>query len=209
MFPLNRPARIAVFASGRGSNLDALMQAFPAGHTLAEVVLVMSDVEDAPAVKKASSQGITTCHHPFPPRKRDVGGQGRVLFEAAATECLEHHHIDLICLAGFMRLLSPQFNARWRGRILNIHPSLLPAFPGLHPQRQALAAGVSESGCTVHFVDAGVDSGPTVLQRRVPVLPDDTEEALSARILTEEHHAYPEAIRRVLQGEVVFEEVSA
>ncbi len=124
-------------------------------------------------------------------------------------ERLEHQHIDLICLAGFMRLLSSDFNAHWRGRILNIHPSLLPAFPGLHSQRQALRAGVSESGCTVHFVDAGVDSGPVVLQRRVPVLPDDTEETLSARILTEEHRAYPEAVRRVLTGEIVYGEVAA
>ena len=209
MFPLNRPARIAVFASGRGSNLDALVQAFPAGHTLAEVVLVMSDLENAPALEKASTHGITIFHHPFPARKRDVNGQGRAAFEAAANERLEHSKVDLICLAGFMRLFSPTFNARWRGRILNIHPSLLPAFPGLHPQWQALAAGVSESGCTVHFVDAGVDSGPVILQRRVPVLPKDTEAILSARILTEEHHAYPEAIRRVLQGEVVFGEVAA
>ena len=209
MFLLNRPARLAVFASGRGSNLNALLQAFPAGHTLAEVVLVVSDVADAPALEKASAQGVTTFHHPFPPRKHDPDGRGRALFEAAATRRLKHQHIDLVCLAGFMRLLSAEFNARWRGRILNIHPSLLPAFPGLHPQRQALRAGVGESGCTVHFVDAGVDSGPVVLQRRVPVLPDDTEETLSARILTEEHRAYPEAVRRVLQGEAVFAEVSA
>ena len=106
-----------------------------------------------------------------------------------------------------MRILSKDFNARWRGRILNIHPSLLPRFPGLHPQRQALAAGVSTSGCTVHLVDAGVDTGPVVLQRSVPVLPDDTEETLSRRILQAEHEAYPQAIKRVLTGVTAFEEV--
>lgn len=209
MFPLNRPARLAVFASGRGSNLDALLRAFPAGHELAEVVLVVSDVAAAPAVKKASAHGVATFHHPFPPRKRDVSGRGRALFETVATERLEQRATDLICLAGFMRLFSPEFNARWRGRILNVHPSLLPAFPGLHPQRQALHAGVAESGCTVHFVEAGVDSGPTVLQRRVPVLPGDTEATLAARILAEEQRAYPEAVKRVLKGEAVYREVSA
>ncbi len=209
MFPLNRPARLAVFASGRGSNLDALLRAFPAGDELAEVALVVSDVVHALALEKASACGVATFHHPFPARKHDADSRGRALFEAAVGKRLEHQHIDLVCLAGFMRLLSSDFNARWRGHILNIHPSLLPAFPGLHPQRQALCAGVSESGCTVHFVDAGVDSGPVILQRRVPVLPGDTEETLSARILTEEHRAYPEAARRVLTGEIVYREVAA
>jgi phosphoribosylglycinamide formyltransferase-1 len=117
-----------------------------------------------------------------------------------AGQLLRDHRIDLILLAGFMRLLSAGFVQAWQGRILNIHPSLLPQFPGLHAQRQALQAGVSESGCTVHFVDAGMDTGPIILQRRVPVLPDDTEETLAARILEQEHLAYPEAVRRVLQG---------
>lgn len=208
MFPLNRPARLAVFASGRGSNLDALLRAFPERHTLAEVALVVSDVAGAPALEKAEAHGVATFQHPFPARKHDADGRGRALFEAVVGARLEHHHIDLVCLAGFMRLFSSDFNAHWRGRILNIHPSLLPAFPGLHPQRQALAAGVTESGCTVHFVEADVDSGPTVLQRRVPMVPSDTEASLSARILTEEHRAYPEAVTRVLKGEAVFEEVA-
>lgn len=206
MFPLKRSACLAVFASGRGSNLDALLRAYPRGHALASVVLVVSDVAEAPALEKAAACGVATFQYPFPTRKHDPNGRGRELFEAAATERLEQHEVDLICLAGFMRLLSPVFNERWRGRILNIHPSLLPAFRGLHPQRQALAAGVSESGCTVHFVDAGVDTGKIVLQRRVSVLPSDTERTLTARILAEEHQAYPEAVQLVLKGEAEYEE---
>jgi phosphoribosylglycinamide formyltransferase-1 len=108
--------------------------------------------------------------------------------------------VDLVCLAGYMRILSPGFVSRWKGRILNIHPGLLPEFPGLHVQRRALEAGETEAGCTVHFVDEGTDTGPIVLQRRVRILPGDTEEALSARILAEEHRAYPEAIARVLES---------
>ncbi|RDI94568.1 phosphoribosylglycinamide formyltransferase [Meiothermus sp. QL-1] len=191
-FPLDRPARLAVFASGRGSNLEALLRAFPCGDSLGQVVLVVSDKPQAPALERALRAGVEAVHIPW---------KGRAGFEEAAHRLLEARRIDLVLLAGFMRILSPEFVARWYGRLLNIHPSLLPAFPGLHAQRQALAAGVSESGCTVHFVDAGVDTGPIVLQRRVPVLPGDTEESLAARILAEEHRAYPEAVRRVLRGE--------
>ena len=204
--PLERPANLAVFASGRGSNLDTILRTFPAASELASVKMVMSDVAKAGALAKAEAHAVATYHHPFPSRKRDSHGQGRVAFERAAQARLEQHHIDLICLAGFMRLFSPEFNRTWQGRMLNIHPSLLPEFPGLHPQRQALEAGVSESGCTVHFVDAGVDTGPMILQRRVPVLPNDTEEILAARILEQEHLAYPEAIRKVLRGEVRYAE---
>ena len=207
MFPLNRPARLAVFASGRGSNLDAILNAYPAGHALAHVAVVISDKADAGALVKAETANIAAYYHPFPIRKHDPDGSGRAAFEREVQGWLERHDIDLICLAGFMRLLSEDFNERWRGRILNIHPSLLPRFPGLHPQRQALEAGVNESGCTVHFVDAGMDTGPAVLQRSVPVRPDDTEESLSERILHAEHKAYPEAIKRVLTGVATFEEV--
>jgi len=123
---------------------------------------------------------------------------GKREHEAEVLKRLAEARPDLVCLAGYMRLLTPEFVARWRGRILNIHPALLPKFPGLHVQRRALEAGETESGCTVHFVDEGTDTGPIVLQRRVPVLPGDTEESLSARILAEEHRAYPEAIAKVL-----------
>ena len=199
-FPLNRPARLAVFASGRGSNLQSLVTAFPPGDSLASVQLVLSSRAGAGALELAAAHGVPAYSFPFPSRKRDPDGLARTAFEAVATKLLGAARIDLICLAGFMRIFSPQFSARWRGRILNVHPSLLPAFPGLHPQQQALLAGVSESGCTVHFVDAGVDTGAVIVQRRVPVLPDDTEQTLAARILNEEHRAYPDAVRRVLTG---------
>ena len=201
-FPLNRPARLAVFASGRGSNLQALVAAFPPGDPLASVQLVLSSRAGVGALELAAARGVPAYSFPFPSRKRDSNGHARAAFEAAATEHLGASHIDLICLAGFMRIFSPEFSARWRGRILNVHPSLLPAFPGLQPQKQALLAGVRESGCTVHFVDAGVDTGAAIVQRRVPILPDDTEATLSERILVEEHQAYPEAVRRVLTGRV-------
>lgn len=194
-FPLGRPARIAVMASGRGSNLEALLKAFPADNPLGRIVLVISDKRQAPALQKALEAQVEAEHVPWPK-------SGREQFEQVAGQLLHDRHIDLVLLAGFMRLLSPRFVQAWEGRILNIHPSLLPEFPGLKAQRQALEAGVSETGCTVHFVDAGMDTGPIVLQRRVPVLPGDTEETLSARILEQEHLAYPEAVRRVLKGEV-------
>lgn len=194
-FPLGRPARIAVMASGRGSNLEALLKAFPTDNPLGRIVLVISDKRQAPALQKALEAQVEAEYVPWPK-------SGREQFEQVAGQILRDFHIDLILLAGFMRLLSPGFVQAWEGRILNIHPSLLPEFPGLKAQRQALEAGVSETGCTVHFVDAGMDTGPIVLQRRVPVLPGDTEETLSARILEQEHLAYPEAVRRVLRGEV-------
>lgn len=195
-FPLGRPARIAVMASGRGSNLEALLKAFPHDNPLGRIVLVISDRREALALQKAVEAQIEAEYVPWPKSR------GREQFEQVAGQLLHDHRIDLVLLAGFMRLLSPGFVQAWEGRILNIHPSLLPQFPGLHAQRQALEAGVSETGCTVHFVDAGMDTGPIVLQRRVLVLPGDTEETLAARILEQEHLAYPEAVRRVLKGEV-------
>ncbi|PZA08853.1 phosphoribosylglycinamide formyltransferase [Meiothermus sp. PNK-Is4] len=193
-FPLGRPARIAVFASGRGSNLEALLEAFPPENPLGHIVLVVSDKAEAKALEKAVRAGVEAVHIPWPKG-------GREQFERAALHLLAERRVDLVLLAGFMRLLSPAFVEPWMGRILNIHPSLLPNFPGLRAQKQALEAGVQESGCTVHFVDTGMDTGPIVLQRRVPVFPDDTEETLSARILAEEHRAYPEAVWRVLMGQ--------
>lgn len=193
-FPLGRPARLAVFASGRGSNLRSLHAAFPPEHPLASVQLVLSNKAEAGALTYALEAGLAAHFVPF--------GKNRAGFESAAARLLETEGIDLICLAGFMRVLSPEFVNRYAGRIVNIHPSLLPRFPGLHPQRRALDAGVSESGCTVHFVDAGVDTGPTILQRRVSVHPEDNVDTLSARILEVEHAAYPEAVRLVLEGAV-------
>lgn len=193
-FPLYRPARLAVFASGHGSNLRALLHAFPAADPLASVQLVVSNKRAAGALSFAEAKGI--------PARAVSFGADRDGFEREVTALLRTFRIDLICLAGFMRVLSAAFTARYAGRVLNVHPSLLPAFPGLHAQRQALSAGVRESGCTVHFVDAGVDTGAVIVQRRVPVLASDTEATLAARILSEEHQAYPDAVRRVLTGRV-------
>ncbi len=193
-FPLGRAARLAVFASGRGSNLHSLAQAFPPGDSLASLVLLISNKPAAGALEVAAGLGVGARALPF---ERDRGG-----FEREAAALLAAHEIDLICLAGFMRVLSPAFVERFAGRILNIHPSLLPAFPGLRAPLQALTAGATVSGCTVHLVDAGVDTGPVLVQRRVPVLPGDTEASLAARILHEEHQAYPEAVRLVLLGRV-------
>jgi phosphoribosylglycinamide formyltransferase 1 len=184
--------RLAILLSGRGSNFVAICDAIAEGRIPdATIVAVISDVEDAPGLIRAVERGLPA----FPiPR----GGASRREHEEKIQKILESARTELVCLAGYMRILSPAFVARWRGRILNIHPALLPKFPGLHVQRRALEAGESESGCTVHFVDEGTDTGPVVLQRRVPVLPGDTEESLSARILAEEHRAYPEAIAKVL-----------
>jgi phosphoribosylglycinamide formyltransferase-1 len=200
-FPLPRAARIAVFASGRGSNLASLLAAFPPGAGVAaddtpgRVALVVSNVPDAPALGRAREADVPTVAVAW---RRGEGS--REAFEREVQAALDRHGIDLICLAGFMRILSPAFTARWSGRVVNIHPSLLPAFRGLHAQRQALAAGARESGCTVHLVDAGVDTGRILLQRRVPVRPGDTEATLSERILEQEHRAYPDAVRALLRG---------
>jgi phosphoribosylglycinamide formyltransferase-1 len=193
LFPLGRPARIAVLASGRGSNLAALLDAFGPEDPLGRIELVLSDKPGAAALERARAAGVDASHVAWP---------DRASFEREVTSLFRERRIDLVCLAGFMRLLSPGFVAAHSGRILNIHPSLLPSFPGLHAHRQALLAGVAESGCTVHFVDKGIDSGPIVLQRSVPVLPGDDEELLAARILEQEHIAYPEAVRVVLSGRV-------
>jgi phosphoribosylglycinamide formyltransferase 1 len=195
-FPLARQARLAVFASGRGSNLASLLAAFPPSgdEPLAAVRLVLSDRGGAHALTRAEAAGVAAVHVPF--------GSDRDGFERRADALLREHAIDLVCLAGFMRVLSPPFVERWHGRIVNVHPSLLPAFRGLHAQRQALEAGVRETGCTVHFVDAGVDTSHAVFPRRVALEAGDDEASLAARILGQEHLAYPEAVRLVLRGEV-------
>ena len=185
--------RLAVLLSGRGSNFEAIADAVADGRIPgATIVAVVSDVADAPGLTRAVERGLPA----FPiPR----GAEKRREHEARILQVLDAARAELVCLAGYMRLLSPDFVARWRGRLLNIHPSLLPKYPGLNVQRRALEAGEKESGCTVHFVDEGTDTGPIVLQRRVPILSGDTEGSLAARILAEEHRAYPEAIVRVLE----------
>lgn len=187
-----RPARIGVLLSGRGSNFVALAQALARGEAPAEIVVVASNVADAPGLARARELAIPAVVLP----QRDF--PSRAAHEAAVRGALQEAGVEWICLAGYMRLLSAEFVAAFAGRILNIHPSLLPAFPGLHPQRQALAAGVRISGCTVHLVDSGLDSGPIVVQRAVPVADGDDEAALAARILVEEHLAYAQALRRLL-----------
>jgi phosphoribosylglycinamide formyltransferase 1 len=191
------PLRLAVLASGRGSNLGAILEACRREEFPARVVVVVSDRETAPALDWATREGI-------PAVFVDPKASGdRAAYDAALLAALERHRPGLVCLAGFMRILTPAFVNAWAGRLLNIHPSLLPAFPGLHPQRQALAYGVKVAGATVHFVDADVDSGPVILQASVPVRPDDTEESLASRILVEEHRLYPEAIRLFAEGRLV------
>ncbi len=187
--------RLAILLSGRGSNFEAIADAIESGTIPgAEIVAVISDVPDARGLARARERSL-------PAFAVDRGAfPSRRAHEDAMLAILEREKPELVCLAGYMRLLSPDFIARWRGRILNIHPALLPRFPGLDVQRRALEAGERESGCTVHFVDEGTDTGPIVLQRKVPILPGDTVESLSARILAEEHRAYPEAIARVLGG---------
>lgn len=185
--------RLAVLLSGRGSNFEAIADAAAEGRIPeAEVVAVISDVPTAPGLARARARGLPG----FAVDRRQYGS--REAHEAAILRILEASRPDLVCLAGYMRLLSPAFVARYRGRLLNIHPSLLPKFAGLDPQKRALEAGEAESGCTVHFVDEGADTGPVILQRKVRVLPGDTQETLSTRILAEEHVAYPEAIVETL-----------
>ena len=180
--------------SGRGSNFEALADSIAAGRLPnAEIVLVVSNREGAPGIEKARERGI-------PARVIPSKGLEREAYDRQVVAALEEARTELVCLAGFMRLLSPYFVERFRGRILNIHPSLLPAFPGLEAQRQALEHGVKFAGCTVHFVDENLDAGPIVLQAVVPIRDDDTPETLAARILDEEHRIYPEAARIVLEG---------
>jgi phosphoribosylglycinamide formyltransferase-1 len=188
------PLVLGVLASGRGSNLQAIIDAIDAGRCPAQVAVVVSDRKDAPALDRARRAAIRGVH--LDPR----AFPDRAAFDEAVAGVLDESGVELVCLAGYMRLLSPEFVRRYRGRILNVHPALLPTFPGLHAQRQALEHGVKVSGATVHFVDEGVDTGPIVLQSAVPVLEGETEASLTARILVEEHRLYPEAIRLYAEG---------
>jgi phosphoribosylglycinamide formyltransferase-1 len=192
LFPA--PARLAVLISGRGSNFEALAEACANGGVPAKIVLVVSDNAAAEGLRKAEKRGI-------PAKVIDWAAfPNRQAREAALHTALEAEAVDLICLAGFMRILSAAFVARWPLRILNVHPSLLPSFPGLEAQAQALDYGVRVTGATVHFVDAGTDSGPIVAQAAVPVHAGDDAKALAARILPVEHTLYVSALRRVLEG---------
>jgi phosphoribosylglycinamide formyltransferase-1 len=186
--------RVGVLASGRGSNFRALAEAAARGSMPAAVVVLITDRPGAGVLAIARELRVEALV--LDPR----GHPSREAHEKAVIAALEERRVGLVCLAGYMRVLGAGFVAHFAGRLLNIHPSLLPAFPGLHPQRQALAHGVRVSGATVHFVDEGVDTGPIVLQAAVPVMADDTEDSLADRILAEEHRLYPEAVRLFALG---------
>jgi phosphoribosylglycinamide formyltransferase-1 len=186
--------RIGVLLSGRGSNFEALADSVAAGRIpSAEIAVVISNREGAAGIEKAKAHGIET-------RVIPSKGLEREAYDRQVVGALREKQVDVVCLAGFMRLLSPYFVAAFPNRILNIHPGLLPAFPGLEAQRQALEYGVKFSGCTVHFVDEQLDAGPIILQAVVPVRDDDTPDSLSDRILKEEHRIYSQAVRIVLEG---------
>jgi phosphoribosylglycinamide formyltransferase-1 len=183
--------RLAILLSGRGSNFVAIYEAIRRGDLNAEISCVISNVPDAAGLQRASEFGLTTVSIPS-------RGIERVEYDRMLVKALHSFDPALICLAGFMRILSPEFLKEFPGRVLNIHPALLPSFPGLHAQRQALQYGVKVAGCTVHVADEGVDTGPIILQMTVEVLDGDTEETLSARILEQEHQAYWRAISLML-----------
>src|SRR5580693_4478507 len=192
--------RVAILISGRGSNMAALIEAAKAKNFPAEIVVVISNRADAGGLAKANEAGVATLtieSKPF--------GKDRAAFEAVLQVALDQHKVELICLGGFMRLLTAEFAQRWYGRMLNIHPSLLPSFPGLEPQAQALRAGVKISGATVHFVIPETDAGPIVMQGAVGVRDDDTAETLAARILEVEHSIYPAALQLLASGQIRLE----
>ncbi len=191
--------RVAVLISGRGSNMSALIDAATSPDYPAEIALVVSNVADAAGLVRASAAGVAT--KTIDHRSFGKGAEGKRAFETALDAALMDARIDLVCLAGFMRLLSADFTARWQGRVVNIHPSLLPAFKGLGVHAAMLRAGVKIAGCTVHYVSAEMDAGPIVGQAAVPVLAGDTPETLAARILEQEHRLYPECVRRIALGQ--------
>lgn len=196
-----RRTRTAILISGRGSNMVALIEAAKAADFPAEIVLVAANLPDAGGLERARAAGIATAsvdHRPF--------GKDREAFERALDDVLRVNQVELVALAGFMRVLTPWFVSRWQGRLLNIHPSLLPEFRGTHTHARALEAGVAEHGCTVHFVVPELDAGPTILQATVPVLPGDDEAKLSARVLEQEHAIYPRALALVASGAVRLED---
>lgn len=187
--------RLAILLSGRGSNFEAIADRIKAGELLAKIEVVVSNVDSAPALEKARQRGLNTIIL----NSKELGKEK---FEQTLVKILKDLKVDLICLAGFMKILSPSFIHKFRNQILNIHPSILPAFPGLDPQKQALDKGVKFSGCTVHFVNEGIDAGPIVMQAVVPVFESDNEQSLSNRILVEEHQLYAKAIDLVLRDKI-------
>ena len=190
--------RVAVLISGRGSNMTALIEAAKAPDYPAQIIGVLSNKSDAQGLETAAANGIATAvrsHKDYP---------DRAAFDAAMDAVLQGWQPDIVALAGFMRILTPDFTRKWQGRMINIHPALLPLHKGLHTHEAALAAGDSEHGCTVHFVTPGMDEGPTILQARVPILPGDTAETLAARVLIEEHRIYPQALAMLARGEISF-----
>ena len=191
--------KLGVLCSGRGTDLQSIMDAIGRGEVQAEIAVVLADKPDAFALERAEKAGIpAVCVN-----RRDY--DGREPFEQVLIDELEKAGVTLVVLAGFMRILTPLFVRRFAGRIMNIHPALLPSFPGAHAHRDVLAYGVKVSGCTVHFVDEGTDSGPIILQAAVPVLDDDTEETLGARVLEQEHIIYPKAIQLYCEGKLLVE----
>jgi len=190
--------KVAALASGRGTNLQALLDEAGRPGSPFSVVLVISDNPQAHALERAKREGVATAvvlrkDHP-----------SRASFDEALADTAKRYGVELVCLAGFMRVLTSAFLSRFRGRVINIHPSLLPSFPGLDAPRQALEKGVKVTGCTVHFVDEGVDTGPIITQIPVDVEPDDTVETLSARILVREHVAYVRSVRNIAEGKIPF-----
>src|ERR1700737_2909713 len=192
--------RVAILISGRGSNMAALIEAAKSADFPAEIVVVISNRADAQGLERAAASGIPTAVIESKPFGRDRAG-----FEAALQRVLDEHTVELICLGGFMRLFTGEFVKAWYGKMLNIHPSLLPSFPGLDPHGQALRAGVKISGATVHFVIPETDAGPVVMQGAVPVSDRDTVETLSERILEVEHRIYPDALRLLAHGKILIE----
>lgn len=191
-----KKVKLGVLISGRGSNMQAIMDSIEKGKLSAEIKIVISDVKDAYGLERAGKHGIKTL---WVDRKKYFSRED---FDRAITAVLREHGVELIILAGYMRVLSPYFIKEFRMRIMNIHPALLPSFPGLHVQKKAVDYGVKYSGCTVHFVDEGTDTGPVILQAVVPVLDSDTEDTLSERILVEEHKIYSKAIQLYAEGKL-------
>jgi len=188
---------IGVLVSGRGTNLQAIIEAIEEGKIAGEIKVVMSDNPDAYALKRAQQYHIDTRYVDFKEFKN------REDYDKEIIKILKEKKIELVVLAGYMRILSPYFIRSYKNKIINIHPALLPSFPGLHAQRQTLEYGAKVSGCTVHFVDEGVDSGPIILQKAVEVSDDDTEESLAEKILKEEHQIYPQAIQLFSEGRLI------
>jgi phosphoribosylglycinamide formyltransferase 1 len=193
-----KKVRIGVLASGRGSNLQAIIDAIEAGKLDAKIVLVLSNKKDAPALERARKHGLTDVF--LDPKPFAERPDSREAYDRAVLDVLHKHDVELVLLAGYMKIVTPVLVKAYENRMMNIHPSLLPSFPGLNVQKKALDHGVKLSGCTVHFVTEGVDEGPIIIQAAVPILEGDTPEALAARILVEEHKIYPQAVQLYAEG---------